>query len=98
MAKLAGANDSALAFTDAFRQIKTLAESSAIMYQSLSAKLSRALGVPEDEIDAEETLQYFGIDSLLGVELQSWLSKEWNVGMPLFDIMAHQVLLPWVSR
>ena len=82
-----GATDGAVAYTDAFRRSKTLAEGGNIILQALCAKLSRALSIAEDEIDGQETLQKYGVDSLLSVELRSWLSKEWDVDMPLFDIM-----------
>ncbi|KAK3172126.1 hypothetical protein OEA41_004211 [Lepraria neglecta] len=59
-----------------------------IITQALIKKLSKTLSSPEENIDPNKPLESFGVDSLVAVEIRSWLSKEIKADVAVFDILA----------
>lgn len=64
-----------------------LSDASAIVAESLVKKLSKSLSTPEADIDTSKPLHFYGVDSLVAVELKSWFAKEMNADIAIFDIM-----------
>lgn len=54
---------------------------------ALLAKLSRALLVPLEELDAEKSVMTYGADSLVAVELRNWFKREADATVNVFDIL-----------
>ncbi|KAI1490021.1 hypothetical protein F5X96DRAFT_638338 [Biscogniauxia mediterranea] len=54
---------------------------------SLTQKLSFLLQMPCDQIDKRVPLTAFGIDSLVAVEIRSWILSELEVDVPVFEIL-----------
>lgn len=52
----------------------------------LRAKLARALGVNVEDVDGEKTLADYGTDSLMAVELRSWMRKDFGADVTVFDM------------
>ena len=69
-----------------FKQACSAEERRAIVTLALRTKVARALGVTVDDVDAEKTLPEYGTDSLMAVELRSWMRKEFGADVPVFDI------------
>lgn len=57
-------------------------------FEGLVRKVSKALSIPPEDIDANKPLHAYGVDSLLAVELRNWFAKELNADVAIFDIMA----------
>lgn len=57
-----------------------------IVLDALLLKISRVLSVDITELDSTKPLHAYGIDSLVAVELRSWLSKELRAEVSVFDM------------
>ena len=57
--------------------------------QAIQRKLARALSVPEHDIEAQKAIHSFGVDSLVAIEVRSWLSKEGRAEVSIFEIMGN---------
>ena len=77
-------------YANLFNQASSSAEASEIVSDGLVHKLSRALSIPETDIDTSKALHAYGVDSLLAVELRSWLAKEFNADVAIFDILGEK--------
>ncbi|KAH7303833.1 polyketide synthase [Stachybotrys elegans] len=61
--------------------------------RALRNKVSQLLFMPEDQISGQKTLADFGIDSLIGSELRSWLWTTFQVSVSSLDIVSsHRTL------
>lgn len=58
-----------------------------IVLEALLLKISRVLSVDISNLDAAKPLHAFGIDSLVAVELRSWLRKQIRAEISVFDIV-----------
>jgi aryl carrier-like protein len=70
-----------------FQQAGSAEERRAVMTVALRAKVARALGVTVEDVDAEKTLADYGTDSLMAVELRSWMRKDFGADVTVFDMM-----------
>lgn len=59
----------------------------ALLTGLLVSKLSKTLGVPEEEIHGERPLHSYGVDSLVAVELRNWFFKEFDADVAIFDML-----------
>jgi acyl carrier protein len=71
----------------AFRQAKETPERSAAVVSALTVKLSLALGLQPEDIDARKSLSDYGVDSLMSVELRNWIWRSFKAPIAVFDIM-----------
>jgi NAD(P)-dependent dehydrogenase (short-subunit alcohol dehydrogenase family) len=53
----------------------------------LLARLAERLGRGVDDIDVAQPLHIYGIDSLMAVELRSWIHKKMVANVSLFDVL-----------
>ncbi|KAF2233362.1 hypothetical protein EV356DRAFT_448529 [Viridothelium virens] len=51
-------------------------------------RLAKLLFLPLDEIDVTRNMESFGIDSMIGVELRSWLAKTFGLNIRFADLVA----------
>ena len=58
-----------------------------IIIKAIVLKLSKALGIEQHNIDPSQPLHVYGVDSLVGVELRTWLLKEIGAEIAAFDIV-----------
>jgi aryl carrier-like protein len=70
-----------------FQQAGSAEERRAVVTVALRAKVARALGVTVEDVDAEKTLADYGTDSLMAVELRSWMRKDFGADVTVFDMM-----------
>lgn len=63
-----------------------------IVVAALKRKLAKDLRVPVADIDADKAVHALGVDSLVAVELRSWIVKEMRAEVTIFDIMQGQSL------
>lgn len=66
---------------------QSLAEANEAVSYGLTARLSKALFIAVEEIDADKPLHQYGVDSLVAVELRSWFAKELQADIAVFDIL-----------
>ena len=63
-----------------------------IVKAALASRVSFALGSPGEELDQHQGLAQLGLDSLLAVEVRSWLLKVLEVDVPVLRLLG---LRPW---
>lgn len=73
--------------TAQFQQASSPDAALSVVTEALSAKLSSILSVEKSEMDTALPLHQYGVDSLVAVELRSWLSKQLQAEVAVFDIM-----------
>ncbi|KAK3300901.1 uncharacterized protein B0H64DRAFT_449476, partial [Chaetomium fimeti] len=61
---------------DALARVDTAAAAVAVVEEILARRVAVAVMIPEDEIAVEESLQSYGVNSLVAVEIKTWLAKE----------------------
>ena len=66
---------------------KTLEDTIKIISTSLIKRLSEIFMTPESEMDADAPLASFGVDSLVAVELRSWIASTFEIDMSMFEVL-----------
>jgi acyl carrier protein len=71
-----------------FRQLQSPAERAQVVVDALSKRLARTLSIKLEDVDTHQALHAYGVDSLIAVELRSWLGKEFAADVPVFEIVS----------
>ncbi|KAI3391564.1 hypothetical protein diail_7142, partial [Diaporthe ilicicola] len=74
------------------------AEMETIFQELFCKRLESLLQIPAGSVDVIARLSELGLDSLLAVEIRSWLLKEASVEVPLFGILGHESVSSIVSK
>ncbi|KAG6993746.1 reducing polyketide synthase pksF [Physcia stellaris] len=80
-----------------FAQSDSLVDAARVVSDALIKKLSRAMAVVNSEVDIQKPLSVHGVDSLLAVELRSWMAKEFGADVPVFEILGASSTLSSLS-
>lgn len=75
-----------------FRQVESAAERAQVVVEALSQRLARTLSIKLEDVDAHQALHAYGVDSLIAVELRSWLGKEFAADVPVFEIVSGKTI------
>ena len=59
----------------------------AVLVEGVRRKLAKTLSIPEAEIDSDRPFNTFGVDSLSGLEIRKWFSKQAKVDVAVFDVL-----------
>ncbi|KAK6844177.1 hypothetical protein PG995_014287 [Apiospora arundinis] len=70
-----------------FRQASDARARASVVVDFLVAKLARALGVTEDDINRRRPLSECGVDSLMAIELRNWFKHDFGAAVAVFEIM-----------
>ena len=65
---------------------KTSEEAVEVALEAFMSKVSRVLSVEVSNLDPARPLHAYGVDSLVAVELRSWLAKELKAEVSVFDM------------
>lgn len=71
------------------RGAETQEDAGAVVAHALAKRLSRALSVPEEDIDLSRPAHSFGVDSLVAVELRFWFGNEIKADISVFNILGN---------
>lgn len=74
-------------FEPLFRAAGSVAEVGNLIRDVIVKKLSRTLGTPLGDIDTNRPMHYYGVDSLVAVEMRNWFVKDMNADVAIFDIL-----------
>lgn len=80
-------------FASELRQVGSLSEAKDVVLKAMVARLSKALAIPEHDIDSSKPLHAYGVDSLLAVELRNWFGKVLGADVAVFDIMGAESIV-----
>ncbi|KAL9089978.1 MAG: hypothetical protein Q9165_005507 [Trypethelium subeluteriae] len=76
------ANDASL-----FKEAPTFEDAARVVVEGLVRMLTKALGIPAEDVDTSKPLHALGVDSLLAIELRNFFQKELEADVAIFDIM-----------
>lgn len=75
----------------------SIAEAEDIVLEALLNKLSRVLSVETSDLDPDKPLHAYGVDSLVAVDVRSWLLKELGSEVSVFDMTSQASILRLVK-
>lgn len=58
-----------------------------VVCEGLRTKLAKALSISAEEVDPNQPLHGMGVDSLVAVELRTWISRQFDADVAVFDLM-----------
>jgi acyl carrier protein len=77
---------------DALRYATSLEEATSIFCTAFVQKMSALLMVVEENIEFSKSINDYGMDSLVAVEMRNWLFKEMDITIPILELLANQSL------
>lgn len=83
----------AVNYSALFRKAESAEERACIVFDSLANKLARALSIKPEDIDANQPLHVFGVDSLVAMEIKNWIAKEFAAEVAVFELMGGRSIL-----
>ncbi|KAJ5556997.1 Type I Polyketide synthases (Type I PKS) [Penicillium frequentans] len=66
---------------------KSLPEAITVIADALASRLRRLLAIESEEISHSQSISDLGTDSLVAVELKSWVSREMHVNVQVLEIL-----------
>jgi aryl carrier-like protein len=75
-----------------FRQAESVPERAQIVVEALSKRLARTLSIKFEDVDTHQALHAYGVDSLIAVELRTWLGKEFAADVSVFEIVSGKTI------
>lgn len=88
---------SAVALSKVLRTAASKEEASQALYGALSAKIAGLLVIPIDAIEPTHTLKSFGLDSLVAIELRSWIARETEVNVQILELLSSGSIISLVD-
>ncbi|KAK3385761.1 polyketide synthase PksD [Podospora didyma] len=75
-----------------FRQAESAADRTQVVVEALSKRLARTLSIKLEDVDTHQALHAYGVDSLIAVELRTWMAKEFAADVPVFEIVSGKTI------
>jgi acyl carrier protein len=75
-----------------FRQAESVPERAKVVVEALSKRLARTLSIKYEDVDTHQALHAYGVDSLIAVELRTWLGKEFAADVSVFEIVSGKTI------
>ncbi|KAL4864241.1 hypothetical protein BDV12DRAFT_205831 [Aspergillus spectabilis] len=69
--------------------IRSMGEAADVIAQCLMQRISKALGVPLKNLDAAKSINNYGVDSLVAVELRNWFEAKLHAEVAVFEILGN---------
>lgn len=63
-----------------------------VVIDALSKRLARTLSIKLEDVDTHQGPHAYGVDSLIAVELCSWLGKEFAADVTVFEIVSGKTI------
>ena len=84
--------EEAVALKDSITEAKDMQEVHGAAIKSMSKKLTEIVASSDHPIDPESSMTSLGLDSLITMELRSWISKEFAAVVSTAEILDHSTL------
>ncbi|KAF2470531.1 polyketide synthase PksD [Lindgomyces ingoldianus] len=75
-----------------FREADSAVERAQVVVEALSKRLARTLSIKFEDVDTHQALHAYGVDSLIAVELRTWLGKEFAADVSVFEIVSGKTI------
>ncbi|KAJ5672272.1 hypothetical protein N7507_001399 [Penicillium longicatenatum] len=69
--------------------VRSKEEAGVVIAQSLMQRLSKALGVPLENLDPSKPMHAYGVDSLVAVELRNWFKWKLEAEVAVFELLGN---------
>ncbi len=66
--------------------------------EALQIQLLNMMSVPKEEFDSHRPLVAYGIDSLIAVEIRTWISKSMGADVAIFDILGRDSIVDFSAK
>ncbi|RDW88161.1 hypothetical protein BP6252_00193 [Coleophoma cylindrospora] len=73
-------------------KVETLQDAAGVICKAIAGKLSQDFMIAEADINFEESLASYGVDSLVAVELRNWVSRQLKADISIFDVLQSKSL------
>lgn len=91
-------NGTAMPLQALLSQASTTEAAADIISVALVQKLARSLMVSVDDIEVSRPISRYGVDSLLAVEIRSWLFTKMQADISVFDLLSNVPISELVRR
>ncbi|KEY72258.1 hypothetical protein S7711_00257 [Stachybotrys chartarum IBT 7711] len=81
-----GESSDTINHTKLFRELKSAEDRAEVVTAALAKKLARAVSMSIEDVDPDQPLHAFGVDSLVAVEIRSWISKEFAADIAVSEL------------
>lgn len=65
----------------------SLAEASEMASRALAIRVANLLGSSEDNVELQNPMDSYGLDSLSAIHVRNWVGKMFSIDMPVFEIL-----------
>ncbi|KAL1857997.1 Type I Iterative PKS [Paecilomyces lecythidis] len=89
----AGGDSDADRTQEELRASQTLDEATNVVCTALTNKIATRLGTVPENINTSKGLSEYGVDSLVAVEMRTWIAKEMASTIPILELLASSSLL-----
>jgi zearalenone synthase (highly reducing iterative type I polyketide synthase) len=79
-------------------KVRSKSEAADLIVHCLKQRLARELQTAVENIDASQPLHSYGIDSLLAVEIRTWILVNLQAELSLFDVLGGGSIHALASR
>jgi aryl carrier-like protein len=69
--------------------VRSKEDAGVVIAQSLMQRLSKALGVPLENLDPSKPMHAYGVDSLVAVELRNWFKWKLEAEVAVFELLGN---------
>lgn len=95
---IADGDGNAMPLSALLSQARSVEAAADIISVALVQKLARSLMVSVDDIEVSRPISRYGVDSLLAVEIRSWLFTEVQADISVFDLLSNVPISELVRR
>lgn len=74
-------------YSTLLQAVKSLTEAVEVVIDALRAKVAKILSLEKDDVDPDKTLDAYGVDSLVAVEIGIWFKTTMEATVPIFEIL-----------
>ena len=74
---------------ESLKQARSLEEAAQKACGNFFSKTSSLLMIPVDDIDPSKSISEYGMDSLVAVEMRNWLLREFEVALPIIELLSN---------
>jgi hypothetical protein len=92
------ASSNAVKLVTQLQQVTSLEQAVELVTNSLIAKLAKSMMVKVEDIEASRPVSSYGVDSLLAVELRSWIHYEVQAEISVFELLGNVAITSLAKR
>ncbi len=72
----------------ALKRSTSYAEAHAIVVEALLDKTAGVLMIPREELDPTKDTVFYGLDSLVSIEIRNWITREFGATLQILDLLS----------